>query len=100
MRALPVVASFLVAASFAAPARAEPAPTATDLGAEPSAGPTAVVVLASGSGGVGVERLFPLHSPNVQGIEIVRQGKVRRAKLFYLRDLSGKKARIKERRVR
>ena len=52
------------------------------------------------SGGVGVERVFPLHSPNVQGIEIVRKGKVRRAKLFYLRDLSGKKARIKERRVR
>jgi len=52
------------------------------------------------SGGIGVERLFPLHSPNVQKIEVVRQGRVRRAKLFYLRELSGKKARIKERRVR
>ena len=52
------------------------------------------------SGGIGVERVFPLHSPNVQKIEVVRQGRVRRAKLFYLRGLSGKKARIKERRVR
>ena len=52
------------------------------------------------SGGVGVERIFPLHSPNVEKIDVVRLGKVRRAKLFYLRDLSGKKARIKERRTR
>lgn len=47
--------------------------------------------------GVGIERTFFLHSPNVQRIRLVRKGKVRRAKLYYLRDLSGKKARIEER---
>jgi len=52
------------------------------------------------SGGVGVERVFPLHSPNVQDIAVVRHGDVRRAKLYYLRKLSGKKARIRERRLR
>jgi len=52
------------------------------------------------SAGVGVERIFPLHSLNVERIEVVRQGRVRRAKLFYLRALSGKKARIRERRIR
>lgn len=50
------------------------------------------------SGGMGVERVFPLHSPILERIELVRQGKVRRAKLFYLRDLRGKAARIEERR--
>ncbi len=48
--------------------------------------------------GVGVERTFPLHSPLVEKVEVVRHGKVRRAKLYYLRGLSAKKARIKERR--
>ena len=48
---------------------------------------------------VGVERTFPLNSPLVEKVEIVRHGKVRRAKLYYLRGLSGKKARIKERRL-
>ncbi|EIJ81520.1 ribosomal protein L19 [Bacillus methanolicus PB1] len=46
--------------------------------------------------GVGVERTFPLHTPKIANIEVVRRGKVRRAKLYYLRNLRGKKARIKE----
>lgn len=46
--------------------------------------------------GVGVERTFPIHSPRIDRIEVVRRGKVRRAKLFYLRKLRGKAARIKE----
>lgn len=50
------------------------------------------------SNGVGVERVFPLHSPNVESIQVVKRGKVRRAKLYYLRDRKGKSARIKERR--
>ena len=49
------------------------------------------------SAGIGVERIFPLHSPNVGRIDVVRRGKVRRARLFYLRGLTGKSARIKER---
>ncbi len=49
------------------------------------------------SNGVGVEKIFPLHSPNVDNIEVIRKGKVRRAKLYYLRGRSGKAARIKER---
>ena len=51
------------------------------------------------SGTVGVERIFPIESPNIESIEINKYGKVRRAKLYYLRKLTGKKARIKERRV-
>ncbi len=46
--------------------------------------------------GVGVEKTFPLHSPNVANVEVVRHGKVRRAKLYYLRDRVGKSAKIKE----
>lgn len=49
------------------------------------------------SSGVGVERIFPVHSPNIAKIQRVRQGKVRRAKLYYLRGLTGKSARIEER---
>ena len=62
-------------------------------------GPRATFTVRKTSGGIGVERVFPLHSPNVQKIDVVRRGLVRRAKLYYLRKLRGKKARIKERRV-
>ena len=48
------------------------------------------------SGGIGVEKTWPLHSPNVEKIEVVRKGKVRRAKLNYLRDRVGKAAKVKE----
>ncbi len=73
---------------------------------------TGVVIARKGSGvqesftvrrvisGLGVERTFPIHSPRVAGIEVVRYGKVRRAKLFYLRDKIGKAAKVKERRVK
>ena len=72
---------------------------------------TGVVIARNGSGvtetitvrrvavGIGVERVFPLQSPTGVEIEVVRLGKVRRPKLYYLRDLKGKKARIAERRV-
>lgn len=50
------------------------------------------------SGSVGVERIFPMSSPNVDKIEVIRRGRVRRAKLYYLRNLRGKAARIEERR--
>lgn len=48
------------------------------------------------SNGVGVEKTWPLHSPNVEKVEVVRRGKIRRAKLFYLRDRVGKRAKVKE----
>jgi large subunit ribosomal protein L19 len=51
------------------------------------------------SGGIGVERVFPLHSPAIDKVEMVRHGRVRRAKLYYLRELRGKAARIDERRM-
>ncbi len=51
------------------------------------------------SDGVGVERLFPLYSPNIDSIEVHKTGRVRRAKLYYLRGLSGKSARIREKRT-
>jgi len=50
------------------------------------------------SNGIGVERVFPLYSPNVDAVEVMRVGKVRRAKLYYLRKLQGKAARIQEKR--
>lgn len=52
------------------------------------------------SSGIGVEKTWPLHSPNVEGVTVVREGKVRRAKLNYLRGLSGKKARVKAKNAR
>jgi large subunit ribosomal protein L19 len=51
------------------------------------------------SGGVGVERIFPLNSPAIDKIEVVTHGRVRRSKIYYLRNLRGKAARIKERRI-
>jgi len=52
------------------------------------------------SHGVGVERTFPVHSPRIQNFEVVRKGDVRRAKLYYLRERKGKKARIKEKKAK
>jgi len=62
-------------------------------------GTTATFTVRKISDGVGVERLFPFYSPNVESIVLNKSGKVRRAKLFYLRDRSGKSARIKEKRM-
>ena len=59
---------------------------------------TATFTVRKVSFGVGVERVYPLNSPNVVNVELIREGKVRRAKLNYLRDLSGKSAKIKEKR--
>lgn len=50
------------------------------------------------SGGIGVERIFMTHSPIIEGIEVLRRGKVRRNKIYYIRQLSGRKARIKEKK--
>ena len=61
-------------------------------------GATATITVRKISDGVGVERLFPVNSPNIDSIVLNKAGKVRRAKLFYLRERSGKSARIKEKR--
>ena len=61
-------------------------------------GATATFTVRKISDGVGVERLFPVNSPNIDSIVLHKVGKVRRAKLFYLRERSGKSARIKEKR--
>jgi large subunit ribosomal protein L19 len=59
------------------------------------AGVEATFTVRKISGGIGVERIFPVNSPNVSEIEVITRGKVRRAKLYYLRSLKGKKARVK-----
>lgn len=62
-------------------------------------GYTATFTVRKISDGVGVERLFPLYSPNIESIKVHKVGKVRRAKLYYLRERAGKSARIKEKRI-
>jgi large subunit ribosomal protein L19 len=62
-------------------------------------GSTATFTVRKISDGVGVERLFPFHSPNIESIVVNKVGRVRRAKLFFLRERSGKSARIKEKRM-
>ncbi len=59
-------------------------------------GNRATFTIRKTSNGIGVEKTWPLHSPNVEKVEVVRRGKVRRAKLYYLRDRVGKKAKVKE----
>ena len=62
-------------------------------------GKTKMFTIRKVSNGVGVERIFPLYSPHIDTIEVNKYGVVRRARIYYFRDLTGKKARIKERRV-
>ncbi|MEP7264090.1 MAG: 50S ribosomal protein L19 [Bacteroidota bacterium] len=64
-----------------------------------SSGASATFTVRKISGGVGVERIFPTNSPKIAAIEVNKKGKVRRARIFYLRGLSGKAARIEERKV-
>jgi large subunit ribosomal protein L19 len=64
------------------------------------AGVSASFTVRKISNGIGVERIFPLHSPMLADVSVVRRGRVRRAKLFYLRALTGKATRIKERKVK
>ncbi|CAM3874377.1 50S ribosomal protein L19 [Mucilaginibacter galii] len=64
-----------------------------------STGNTETFTVRKVSNGIGVERIFPVNSPNIEKIEVNSRGKVRRAKLYYLRELTGKAARIKAKRV-
>jgi large subunit ribosomal protein L19 len=64
-----------------------------------STGATETFTVRKVSNGIGVERIFPINSPNIDKIEVNSSGKVRRAKLYYLRELTGKAARIKSKRV-
>lgn len=64
--------------------------------AQKGSGLKATFTVRKTSFGIGVERIFPLHSPMIKKIEVVRKGKVKRAKLYYLRKLKGKAARLKE----
>ena len=63
------------------------------------AGATETFTIRKMSSGIGVERIFPLNMPNIDSITVNKRGAVRRARIFYLRELTGKSARIKERRV-
>ena len=64
--------------------------------AKKGSGITSTFTVRRVSYGVGVERVFPIHSPNVKGVDVVRRGRVRRSKLYYLRDRVGKAAKVKE----
>jgi large subunit ribosomal protein L19 len=59
-------------------------------------GATETITVRKESNGVGVERIFPLHSPSLDKIEVIKHGRVRRARIYYMRNRSGKKARIRE----
>ncbi len=62
-------------------------------------GQTATFTVRKMSGDIGVERIFPIHTPYIDKIEVNKMGKVRRAKIYYLKNLTGKKARIQEKRI-
>jgi large subunit ribosomal protein L19 len=62
-------------------------------------GPTATFTVRKMASGVGVERVFPISSPFLEAVEVMKRGKVRRARIYYLRGLTGKSARIKEKRT-
>src|SRR5207253_694066 len=68
--------------------------------ARKGSGVSATFTVRKISNGVGVERIFPVHSPMIAEVHVVRRGRVRRAKLYYLRHLTGKASRIKEKKVR
>jgi len=59
----------------------------------------ATITVRRMAGGVGIEKIFPIHSPTIKKIELLKKGKVRRAKLYYLREIKGKKAKIKTKRI-